>query len=80
MTPMASLAATAGSARIHAAFRAGARPAGSVLPFITGGFPSLDSTRALLPRLAQAGAAAIEVGIPFSDPIADGPEIGRAHV
>jgi tryptophan synthase alpha chain len=75
---MASLAANAGSARIHAAFRAGVRPAGSVLPFITGGFPSLDSTRALLPRLAQAGAAAIEVGIPFSDPIADGPVIAES--
>jgi len=54
------------------------RTAPAVLPFVTGGFPSLDSTRALLPRLAQAGAAAIEVGIPFSDPIADGPVIAES--
>lgn len=54
------------------------RTAPAVLPFVTGGFPSLDSTRALLPRLARAGAAAIEVGIPFSDPIADGPVIAES--
>ncbi len=56
----------------------GHRSGANVLPFVTGGFPSLDSTRALLPRLAQAGAAAIEVGIPFSDPIADGPVIAES--
>lgn len=60
------------------ALRRGSRPTPAVLPFVTGGFPSLDSTRALLPRLAQAGAAAIEVGIPFSDPIADGPVIAES--
>lgn len=58
--------------------RRGADRRAAVLPFVTGGYPSLESTRTLLPRLAQAGAAAIEVGIPFSDPIADGPVIAES--
>ena len=63
---------------LRRALRAGSPAAPAVLPFVTGGFPSLASTRSLLPRLAQAGAAAIEVGIPFSDPIADGPVIAES--
>lgn len=47
----------------------------SVIPFVTAGDPSLDSLPAILDMLAEAGATAIEVGIPFSDPIADGPTI-----
>ena len=45
------------------------------MPFVTGGHPSLDVTAELLPALSAAGASIIEVGIPFSDPIADGPVI-----
>ncbi|MEI6474774.1 MAG: tryptophan synthase subunit alpha [Planctomycetota bacterium] len=56
--------------------RASARPA--VLPFVTAGYPSLASTAALLPRLAAACGSIIEVGIPFSDPIADGPVIAES--
>jgi tryptophan synthase alpha chain len=55
---------------------AGSRRA--VLPFVTAGYPSLDSTRALLPRLSALGVPVIEVGIPFSDPIADGPVIAES--
>ncbi len=50
------------------------------MPFVTGGYPNVDTTAAVIPALAQAGATAVEVGIPFSDPIADGPVIaGSMH-
>jgi tryptophan synthase alpha chain len=51
---------------------------GLLLPFVTGGYPSLAATEAVLPALADAGAGVIEVGIPFSDPIADGPVIASS--
>ena len=40
------------------------------IPFITGGDPSLDVTKKLILAMQEAGADLIEVGIPFSDPIA----------
>jgi tryptophan synthase alpha chain len=49
-----------------------------VMPFITGGFPSLRDTEAALPALDRAGASIVEIGIPFSDPIADGPVIAES--
>ena len=48
------------------------------IPFITAGDPDLGTTRALIVQLARAGAAIIELGVPFSDPMADGPVIQRA--
>ena len=47
----------------------------ALLPFVTAGDPDLATTQALLPALERAGASACEIGIPFSDPIADGPVI-----
>lgn len=55
--------------------RAG-RPA--LVPFIMGGHPDLSTTSRLLLGLEAAGADVIEVGIPFSDPLADGPTIQLA--
>ena len=46
--------------------------------YVTAGDPTLDFTVRLVPALAQAGADVIELGVPFSDPIADGPVIQRA--
>jgi tryptophan synthase alpha chain len=46
------------------------------VPYVTGGLPGVDAD--LLRRLADAGADAIEVGIPFSDPVMDGPVIQEA--
>lgn len=43
------------------------------VPFVMAGYPSLEATAELLKGLARAGADAIEVGVPFSDPLADGP-------
>src|SRR2546421_2831534 len=48
------------------------------IPFITAGDPDLNTTRELIVELARAGATLIELGIPFTDPMADGPVIQRA--
>lgn len=48
------------------------------IPFITAGDPDLEATRDLLIELARAGATLIELGVPFTDPMADGPVIQRA--
>ncbi|MCR5652052.1 MAG: tryptophan synthase subunit alpha [Lachnospiraceae bacterium] len=48
------------------------------IPFITGGDPDLETTGKLLTAMQEAGADLIEIGIPFSDPIAEGPVIQEA--
>jgi tryptophan synthase alpha chain len=48
------------------------------IPFITAGDPDLETTRLLIVELARAGATIVELGVPFSDPMADGPVIQRA--
>jgi tryptophan synthase alpha chain len=48
------------------------------IPYITAGDPDLATTEQLLIALAEAGADIIELGVPFSDPMADGPVIQRA--
>lgn len=50
----------------------------ALIPFVTAGDPDLDTTEALVPALVEAGADAVELGVPFSDPIAEGPTIQRA--
>lgn len=47
----------------------------ALVPYVTAGFPELDTTGPLLEALADAGADVIELGVPFSDPLADGPTI-----
>ncbi len=49
-----------------------------LIAFITAGDPDLQATRKLILELARSGASIIELGIPFSDPMADGPVIQRA--
>lgn len=49
-----------------------------LIPFITAGDPDLETTGKILVELSQAGATVIELGVPFSDPMADGPVIQRA--
>jgi tryptophan synthase alpha chain len=51
---------------------------GGFIPFITAGDPNLATTERLLIELAAAGADTIELGVPFSDPVADGETIQRA--
>ena len=48
------------------------------MPFVCGGFPSPGVLPRLLPALQDAGASVVEIGFPFSDPIADGPVIAEA--
>lgn len=55
-----------------------ARGQRAFMPFITCGDPNLATTRILLERYIAAGADIIELGIPFTDPLADGPTIQRA--
>lgn len=65
--------------RIANSFAAAARekrPA--VIPFVTAGDPDLSFTARLIPQLAAAGADILELGVPYSDPLADGPTIQRA--
>ena len=57
--------------RISESFSAGK----AFIPFITGGYPDMEITETLLYTLCEAGAGLIEIGIPFSDPIAEGPVI-----
>jgi tryptophan synthase alpha chain len=49
-----------------------------IIAYITAGDPSLDATHKFVLALAQGGADVIELGVPFSDPLADGPTIQRA--
>lgn len=55
-----------------------ARGRTGLIPFISAGYPSLNASFEMLRGFAALGARAVEIGIPFSDPIADGAEIQRA--
>src|SRR5690348_17532159 len=48
------------------------------MPYFMGGYPTLDESRAIGLACADAGADVIELGVPFSDPLADGPVIHAA--
>src|SRR6185437_8326464 len=48
------------------------------VPFVTAGDPDLETSLAICLRLAELGADVIELGVPFSDPMADGPTIQRS--
>lgn len=65
--------------RIDAAFR-DLRTQGrtGLVTYVTAGDPDLERSRDILVRLDRAGADVLEVGVPFSDPLADGPVIQRA--
>ena len=65
--------------RIQARFEALAvRGRKALIPFVTAGDPYPETTVALMLAMAEAGADVIELGVPFSDPMADGPVIQRA--
>ena len=64
------------NASIRAAFGSGK----AFIPFITCGDPDLETTKAIVRGMAKAGANIIELGIPFSDPTAEGPVIQEANI
>ncbi|MBI4653402.1 MAG: tryptophan synthase subunit alpha [Nitrospirae bacterium] len=51
----------------------------ALIPYIMAGDPSLNNTENFILELEEAGADMIELGVPFTDPLADGPTIQRAH-
>jgi tryptophan synthase alpha chain len=65
------------AARIADAF-AGHGKQAALMPYLMGGFPDLDASRAAGEACADAGADLLELGVPFSDPLADGPTIHAA--
>jgi tryptophan synthase alpha chain len=63
--------------RIAAAFADNGKRA-ALMPYLMGGYPSLEESRAIGLACADAGADLVELGVPFSDPLADGPVIHAA--
>jgi tryptophan synthase alpha chain len=61
--------------RIKTVFRAGHK---ALIAYVTVGYPAIDATLKVVPHLASSGADIIELGIPFSDPLADGITIQKA--
>jgi tryptophan synthase alpha chain len=68
---------TTGADQIAAAFSAASGRA-ALMPYLMGGFPSLDASAAIGEAYADAGGDLVELGVPFSDPLADGPVIHAA--
>ncbi len=66
-----------GAERIAAAF-ATARGRAALMPYLMGGFPDIETSVAIATAYADAGADLVELGVPFSDPLADGPVIHEA--
>jgi tryptophan synthase alpha chain len=67
----------AGRDTIAAAFATSGKRA-ALMPYLMGGFPDLETSRAIGEAYAEAGADLVELGVPFSDPLADGPVIHAA--
>src|SRR5437868_939505 len=65
--------------RIEGTFRRlGKANEAALMPYVTVGYTSLELTRRILPIMARQGADLIELGIPFSEPLADGATVQRA--
>ena len=75
----AAASTASGEARIAAGFGA-ARADGraALMPYLMGGFPDQDTATSIATAYADAGADLVELGVPFSDPLADGPVIHAA--
>jgi tryptophan synthase alpha chain len=72
-----TVSAPSGAKRIAEAFGASDRRA-ALMPYLMGGFPDLAASRAIGEACIDAGADVLELGVPFSDPLADGPIIHTA--
>ncbi|HKI66666.1 MAG TPA: tryptophan synthase subunit alpha [Solirubrobacterales bacterium] len=77
--PPAPVAAPTGEDRIAAAFgKAAVEGRAALMPYMMAGFPDRETSFAVAEAYADAGADLIELGVPFSDPLADGPTIHAA--
>lgn len=66
----------ASTSRISETFaRLGAEGKTALMPYHTAGYPTLDLSRQIIRSLVEAGADLVEIGVPFSDPLADGPSV-----
>jgi tryptophan synthase alpha chain len=68
-----------GADRIAEAFASSGKRA-ALMPYLMGGYPTLEASREILRAYIAGGADLIELGVPFSDPLADGPVIHSAGV
>ena len=67
------------SERLNSAFqRASDEGRAALVPFVTIGYPSVEATLKIVPELEAGGADMIELGVPFSDPLAEGPTIQKS--
>ena len=74
---MSTEATVTGAARIAAAFQSSGKRA-ALMPYLMGGYPDVAGSLAIAQAYVDGGADLIELGVPFSDPIADGPVIQAA--
>ncbi|MBN2204755.1 MAG: tryptophan synthase subunit alpha [Thermoleophilia bacterium] len=72
-TPAAPLAP-----RLRRAFERPRAKRAALIPYLTGGHPDVETSHRLIATLVDAGADVVELGVPFSDPIADGPVVQRS--
>ena len=71
------MSVAAGHDTIAAAFASSGKRA-ALMPYLMGGFPDFERSRAIGHAYAESGADLVELGVPFSDPLADGPVIHAA--
>ena len=64
--------------RVRAAFAAPHAANAALIPYLTGGHPDVATSHRLIETLIASGADIVELGVPFSDPIADGPAVQRS--
>lgn len=64
--------------RIEAAFAAPRARSAALIPYFTGGWPDIETSHRLVTGVIEAGADIVELGIPFSDPVADGPVVQKS--